>query len=106
VKCRHPDAEAVRALGCAGLPPTSYPWMQALIRAFKPTDIVDLRRIPRAEARAIDEEIRHLGGGEALAPAASKAAAREAALPQPDRWRRHQNRGARGRPRTGAVLPR
>jgi hypothetical protein len=25
--------------------------MQALIRAFKPTDIVDIQRFPRAEAR-------------------------------------------------------
>lgn len=72
VQRRHPDAEAVRALGWAGLLPTVYPWMQALIWAFKPTDIVDIRRMPRAEARAIDEEIRRLGGtaGEAAAPAA------------------------------------
>jgi hypothetical protein len=83
VKRRHPDAEAMRALGYAGLLPTIYPWMQALIWAFKPTDIVDIRRFPRAEALAIDEEIRRLGGGEVLAPAAPKAAAREGPAASP-----------------------
>jgi len=41
---KHPAAEAVKYLGYAGLLPTVYPWMQALIWAFKPTDIVDIRR--------------------------------------------------------------
>lgn len=58
---QHPDAEAVKLLGWAGLLPTVYPWMQALIWAFKPTDIVDIRRFPRQEAQAIDEEMRRLG---------------------------------------------
>jgi hypothetical protein len=43
---KHPEAEAVKYLGYAGLLPTVYPWMQALIWAFKPTDIVDIRRFP------------------------------------------------------------
>ena len=47
---KHPEAEAVKYLGYAGLLPTVYPWMQALIWAFKPTDIVDIRRFPREEA--------------------------------------------------------
>ena len=34
--------------------------MQAFIWAFKPTDIVDIRRFPREEAKAIDEEIARL----------------------------------------------
>jgi hypothetical protein len=59
---KHPDAEAVLALGWAGLLPTVYPWMQALIWAFKPADIVDIRRFPREEARAVDEQLRRLGG--------------------------------------------
>ncbi len=59
---KHPDSEAVKLLGWAGLLPTVYPWMQALIWAFKPTDIVDVRRFPRQEALAIDEEIRRLSG--------------------------------------------
>ena len=60
---KHPDAEAVNLLGWAGLLPTIYPWIQAFIWAFKPTDIVDIRRFPREEARAVDQEIDRLAGG-------------------------------------------
>ena len=59
---KHPEAEAVKLLGWAGLLPTIYPWVQAFIWAFKPTDIIDIRRFPREEARAIDEEIARLSG--------------------------------------------
>ena len=58
----HPEAEAVKLMGWAGLLPTIYPWVQAFIWAFKPTDIVDIRRFPREEARAIEEDIARLGG--------------------------------------------
>ena len=57
---KHPDAEAVKLMGWAGLLPTILPWVQAFIWAFKPTDIVDIRRFPREEARAIDEDIARL----------------------------------------------
>lgn len=59
---KHPEAEAVKLLGWAGLLPTIYPWIQAFIWAYKPTDIVDIRRFPREEARAIDEDIARLRG--------------------------------------------
>lgn len=59
---KHPEAEAVSLMGWAGLFPTVYPWVQAFIWAFKPTDIIDIRRMPREEARAIDEEIARLRG--------------------------------------------
>jgi len=59
---KHPEAEAVKLLGWAGLLPTIYPWIQAFIWAFKPTDVVDIRRFPRAEAKAIDEETDRLSG--------------------------------------------
>lgn len=59
---KHPEAEAVKYLGYAGLLPTVYPWVQALIWAFKPTDIVDIRRFPREEAAEIDKEIARLRG--------------------------------------------
>jgi hypothetical protein len=62
---KHPEAEAVKLLGYAGLLPTVYPWVQAFIWAFKPTDIVDIRRFPRAEAQAIDEDIARLQGSNA-----------------------------------------
>jgi hypothetical protein len=59
----HPEAEAVKLLGWAGLLPTVYPWVQAFIWAFKPTEKVDIRRGPRAEAIANAEEIARLRGG-------------------------------------------
>jgi hypothetical protein len=65
---KHPEAEAVKMLGFAGLLPTVYPWMQALIWAYKPTDVVDIRRFPREEAQAIDEDIARLKGEAPPAP--------------------------------------
>jgi hypothetical protein len=59
---KHPEAEAVKLLGWAGLLPTVYPWIQAFIWAYKPTDIVDIRRYPREEALAIEEAIARLRG--------------------------------------------
>jgi len=56
----HPDAEAVKLMGWAGLLPTVLPWVQAFIWAFKPTDIVDIRRFPKDEARAVEEDIARL----------------------------------------------
>ena len=59
---KHPEAEAVKIMGWAGLLPTVLPWVQAFIWAFRPTDIVDIRRFPREEAKALDEEARQLKG--------------------------------------------
>ena len=56
---KHPDAEAVKIMGYAGFLPV-VPWIQAFIWAFKPTDIVNIRRFPREEASAIDEDIARL----------------------------------------------
>ncbi len=58
---KHPDAEAVKLMGYAGFL-VAVPWIQAFIWAFKPTNIVDIRRMPQAEAKAIDEEIARLRG--------------------------------------------
>jgi len=52
----HPEAEAVELLGWAGVLPTIYPWIQAFIWAFKPTDVIDIRRFPREEAAALARE--------------------------------------------------
>jgi hypothetical protein len=57
----HPEAEAVKIMGYAGLLPTIYPWVQAFIWAFKPTDVVDIRRFPREQARATEIENTRLG---------------------------------------------
>ena len=58
---KHPDAEAVKVMGYAGLL-VAVPWIQAFIWAFKPTNIVDIRRFPREEAKGIEEEIARLSG--------------------------------------------
>lgn len=58
---KHPEAEAVRMMGYAGFL-AAVPWINAFIWAFKPTDIVDIRRYPKAEAEAIEEEIARLRG--------------------------------------------
>ena len=75
---KHPEAEAVKYLGYAGLLPTVYPWMQALIWAFKTTDIVDIRRFPREEAIETDKEIARLRGSPSTMHAAVAESSAEA----------------------------
>ena len=58
---KHPDAEAVNMMGWLGFL-AIVPWVQAFIWAFKPTQIIDIRRYPKAEAAAIDEQIARLKG--------------------------------------------
>ena len=77
---KHPDAEAVNLMGWAGLLPTVYPWVQAFVWAFKPTEIVDIRRFPQEEQRAVDEDIARLRGA---TPAAQPAARPPAPPPAP-----------------------
>ena len=81
----HPDAEAVKLMGWAGLLPTVLPWVQAFIWAFKPTDIVDIRRFPREEATAIDEDIARIKDdpGKHATEASPGTPAREAVAPAP-----------------------
>jgi Protein of unknown function (DUF3302) len=62
LKRKHPEAEAVKIMGWAGLLPTVLPWIQAFIWAFKPADVVDIRRFPTEEAKAIEEENARLRG--------------------------------------------
>ena len=79
---KHPEAEAVKYLGYAGLLPTVYPWMQALIWAFKPTDVVDIRRFPAEEALATEKEIARLRGTSNSAREAVQEATAEALADQ------------------------
>jgi hypothetical protein len=58
---RHPDAEAVNLLGWLGFAAV-LPWAQALIWSLKPADVVDVRRLPREEQKAIDEDMARLAG--------------------------------------------
>lgn len=56
---KHPDAEAVKLLGYAGFL-TVVAWLKAFLWAFKPTDIVDIRRFPKEEAQGIADDIARL----------------------------------------------
>src|SRR6266481_6653779 len=69
---KHPDAEAVNIMGWVGFL-AIVPWIQAFIWAFKPTQVVDIRRNPLAEQTAIREEIAKLSG-KGAAEEKSKAA--------------------------------
>ena len=79
---KHPEAEAVKLLGWAGLLPTIYPWVQALIWSIKPTDVVDIRHFPREEAEYIDQETARLSG---KAPPSPPQANAEPARPPRDK---------------------
>lgn len=70
---KHPDAEAIQLMGWFGLLPV-VPWLQAFGWAFKPTNVVDIRRFPTEERLAINEQIAHLTGKlEALEAKQAKA---------------------------------
>jgi hypothetical protein len=60
---KHPEADAVQLMGWVGFV-AIVPWIQALIWAFKPTDVVDIRRFPREEQMATEQEIARLSGKE------------------------------------------
>ena len=66
---KHPEADAVYFMGWIGFLAV-VPWIQALIWAFKPTDVVDLRYLPRDVQRETDEMIARLRG-EKPAPASN-----------------------------------
>jgi hypothetical protein len=58
---KHPEAEAVNVMGWAGFLAV-VPWMQAFLWAFKPTDVIDVRRFPRQEQEAEREDLARLSG--------------------------------------------
>jgi len=68
----HPDANAVYLMGWVGFVAV-VPWIQALIWAFKPTDIVDLRYLPEEVRRETQTTIARLRG-KPIPPAAASAA--------------------------------
>jgi len=68
----HPEADAVNLMGWVGFV-AIVPWIQALIWAFKPTDVIDIRNLPEAERRETQEMIARLKG-KARAPAAAAPA--------------------------------
>lgn len=62
----HPEADAVYTMGWLGFLGV-LPWIQALIWAFKPTDVVDLRYTPRQVKKETEEMISRLKGKTPLA---------------------------------------
>lgn len=78
---KHPEAEAVNLMGWLGFV-AIVPWVQAFLWAFKPTDVIDIRRFPREEQKALEEEARAYE--EANAPRKSKKKQKKAAPPKPE----------------------
>lgn len=62
VQRRHPHAETVKIMGWAGALAV-VPWIHAFIWAFHDSLTIDIRRFPKDEEKAIDEEIARLTGG-------------------------------------------
>ena len=58
---KHPEAEAVNVMGWVGFMAV-VPWIQALIWAFKPTNVVDIRYFPQQERKDIEDQIAELKG--------------------------------------------
>lgn len=80
---KHPDAEAVNVMGWAGFLAV-VPWIQAFIWAFKPTDIIDIRRWPPEEQAYIDEMIAGMKGEAPDEAAPAQPSAAPAASPDED----------------------
>jgi len=65
---RHPEADAVYAMGWLGFL-SVVPWIQALIWAFKPTDVVDIRYLPSDVKRETEAMVARLRGQSPSPPA-------------------------------------
>jgi hypothetical protein len=59
----HPEADAVNLMGWIGFL-AIVPWIQALIWAFKPTNVIDIRYLPEEERRETGAMIARLKGTE------------------------------------------
>src|SRR5215475_8341813 len=72
---RHPEADAVYLMGWIGFLAV-VPWIQALIWAFKPTDVIDIRQLPKERQRETDAMLARLTaeGPPEAAPAQGPAA--------------------------------
>jgi Protein of unknown function (DUF3302) len=60
---KHPEADAVYLMGWIGFVAV-VPWIQALIWAFKPTTVIDVRNLPRQERIETEAAIARLTGKE------------------------------------------
>jgi hypothetical protein len=64
---KHPEADAVYLMGWIGFLAV-VPWIQALIWAFKPTTVIDVRDMPKERQRETDAMIARLDRLEGKAP--------------------------------------
>ena len=78
---KHPEADAVYLMGWIGFLAV-VPWIQALIWAFKPTTVIDIRYLSEEKRRETDEMIARLKG-EAPPPPAPPPLERPAGSPTP-----------------------
>jgi len=58
---KHPEADAVNLMGWIGFLAV-VPWIHALIWAFKPTNVIDIRLLPKEKRREIEAMIARLTG--------------------------------------------
>jgi len=58
---KHPEADAVNLMAYLGFLAV-VPWVNAFIWAFKPTDVVDIRYLPRQEKLETDAMLARLTG--------------------------------------------
>src|SRR5262245_16626765 len=71
---KHPEADAIYLMGWIGFLAV-VPWIQALIWAFKPTDVIDIRQLPKERQRETEAMIARLTGKDpAAAPPQEPAA--------------------------------
>jgi Protein of unknown function (DUF3302) len=70
----HPEADAVYWMGWVGFLAV-VPWIQALIWAFKPTDVVDLRYLPKDVQRETEAMVARLKGEQPPKPPAESQGA-------------------------------
>jgi hypothetical protein len=65
---KHPEADAVYLMGWIGFLAV-VPWIQALIWAFKPTTVIDVRYLPKERQRETDAMVAQLAGKAPSSPA-------------------------------------
>jgi hypothetical protein len=58
---KHPEADAVNLMGWVGFVAV-VPWINALIWAFKPTSVIDIRYFPKDVQHETEAMIARLGG--------------------------------------------
>jgi Protein of unknown function (DUF3302) len=58
---KHPEADAVYLMGWIGFLAV-VPWIQAMIWAFKPTTVIDVRYLPKERQRETDAMVTQLAG--------------------------------------------